>query len=390
MALQSLKPTHPPSFASKWAPKGIAVALAIAFFFFAIGQSASAAETDWRTGSDFRNHLQTDISLTWQSRGLREGLETLARSQRVAIFLDRRVDPGVRITFTCDGTPVETAIRGIAAKAKLGVGFVGPVIYVGPPLTCAGIATLSEVRNEQVKDLPAAAHKRLLRKNPTAWPDLVEPQLLLARMATTAGLTIPNIQSVPHDIWRSIDLPDMTFAEQAVLVSAGFDLSFRWHANARQIFLIRYPKATSIRRVYGSADPEKLAKQLAKLLPQAFVEVEESRVVVRSTLEDHWEIERTRGTKGVQQKAPKDPKDERYTLTVKQQPTEVLFKLLTKKLKMELVVHKDAPRAKLDKRITFSVNEATNVELFKAIGRAAGLKVQFDTGVVYVIDNELP
>lgn len=384
MALQSSNSTYPPRLANRFTRWAILTVV----FSFVFNHCLSAAETQWRTGSDFHDQLQTGISLTWQSRDLREGLETLARSQRVAIFLDRRVDPGRRITFSCEDEPFENAVRGIAAKARLGVGYVGPVIYVGPPLTCAGIATLTQVRNEQVKDLPPATHKRLLRRNPTAWPDLVEPQLLLTKMATNSGLTIPNIQSVPHDIWRSVDLPDLTFAEQAVLVSAGFDLSFRWHQNARQVFLIRYPKATSIRRAYGSTNPDKLAKEFSEMLPQAFVEAEDGRVVVRSTVEDHWKIERTRKTKGIQQKAPKDPKDERYTLTVKNEPTETLFRLLTKKLKMELVVHENTPKAKLDKRISFSVNAVTSADLFKAMGRAAGLRVQFDSGKVYVLDNE--
>lgn len=386
MALQPLESTHPPRLSLTC---GWTIVIVMGALFASATPEASAGETDWRTGTQFQKQLQAQVGLTWQSRGIREGLETLARSQRVAIFLDRRVDPERSVTFSCEDTSLEDAIRGIAGKAKLGVGFVGPVVYVGPPLTCARIATLAEVRNEQVKALPLAAHNRLLKKNISVWPDLVEPRLILARMATTAGIEIPNVQAVPHDLWRSNDLPNLTFAEQATLVTAGFDMAFRWHKNAKQVFLTRFPPAVTLERAYSSAKPEAFADEIEKLLPQAFVEVVDGRVVVRTMLEDHWTIERTRGKRGVPEKGAANRKDKRYTLTVKNEPAGVLLKLFATKLKLELVVHKDVPRAKLDKRISLSVNEVTDVDLFKATARAAGLTAQFDTGKVYILDKKL-
>ena len=89
------------------------------------------------------------MGITWERKPLREGLQNLARSQKVAIYLDRRSNPDREISIAIDEAPLRVALRRIARKGQLGVGFVGPVVYIGPPLTCTRIATLAELRNEQ-------------------------------------------------------------------------------------------------------------------------------------------------------------------------------------------------------------------------------------------------
>ena len=92
----------------------------------------------------------------------------------------------------------------------------------------------------KVDDLPKASHRRLLTRSQLAWKDLTEPRLLIANVASSAGLTIPNIESIPHDLWFGDDLPALTFAEKATLLLAGFDMSFRFHQSSTQIVLTRF------------------------------------------------------------------------------------------------------------------------------------------------------
>lgn len=382
MALQSSNPPHCPTLARSVRFAGFTLLMILLSHATSFGQAVQ-----WQTGSRFQNALAAPTSVTWESRALRDGLQTLAKANRVAVFLDRRCNPGVTVSYSCDNKPLEDAFRDIAAKANFGVGFVGPVVYVGPSLTAARIATLAEIRNEQVKKLPNASHKRLLKRTDTKWPELIEPRLVLARMATEAGLTVNDVELVPHDIWEASDLPPMTFGEKATLVTAGFDMSFRWHKDARKVSLARFPRAVSLQRAYGSNEPQKLADEFKELIPQAFIDVKENGVIVGSMLEDHWKIERRNGQRGLP--APPRPNlaKQRYSLRVENKPVGVLIKTLAKKLDFEVILHPETPKQKLEKLVSFSVKDATNAELFEAMAKAAKLRVQFDTGKVYVIDE---
>ncbi len=212
----------------------------------------------WKTGSEFHKQLDAPVGLTWEATPLRQGLMHLSRSQQVAIFLDRRVDPGQLVTYGAEAKPLRDVLREVAESQGLGMGFVGPIVYLGPTLTCRRIATLAELQNERVKELPAGSHERLLSRTPLTWPELTEPRLLLANVASGVGLTIPNIRTLPYDLWHAGDFPPLSFPEKATLILAGFDLSFRLHKNSTQLSLSRFPRAVALERTYRSSRPEAL------------------------------------------------------------------------------------------------------------------------------------
>ncbi len=379
MALQPSKSFHFPR------PVAITLLLTLAALHLSASPAVLAAQTEWKTGDDFRKQLESPISLIWESRSLREGLDRLSQSHRIAIYLDRRVDPNQQVTCSANDEALESVLRRIARPLGLGVGHVGSVVYIGPPLTSVRIATLAQVRNEQIQELPVAARKRLLRRQPTGWAELDNPRLIFTRMATHAGLTVPNVQAIPHDVWRAASFPDLTFAEQATLVLSGFDISFRWHKNAREIYLSQFPSAVSIERSYPHANPAEYAKELKSLLPQAFLRVEQDKVVVGSLLEDHWKIEKLRDPRSSDDHLdPTDPKYKRYTLKVTTKPTATLLRQITKVLNLELVVDEKTPRENLEKLISFSVVEATSAEVIQAIAKAAELEARFEDGKVYI------
>ncbi len=353
--------------------------------------AAKSEELAWRTGADFHRQLQAEVSLTWVDQPLREGLMNLARSQQVAIFLDRRVDPGQELTCSIESQPLLDTLREVAGTVNLGIGFVGPVIYVGPPLTCWRLATLSQIRNEQVRKLPAGSHLRLLQPKVVEWPALTEPRLLIARVGATAGITIPNVRAIPHDLWAAAKLPPLTLSEQLTLLLAGFDMSFRFHGNATQVSLSPFPRAVYLERKYRVADPPTVARQYAEEFPQAFVSVDEDQtqhIVVKSVLEDHWKIE-GRHDRGPASRQPPAKSagtgaDKRYTLTVQNKAVGPLLELLTKKLNLEIQFDDEIEAAQQEQLVSAAVQDATQDELLDAIATPAGLAVTVVDGVVHI------
>ncbi|MEM7315478.1 MAG: hypothetical protein AAF497_20235 [Planctomycetota bacterium] len=336
------------------------------------------AKVDWHVGPKFRRQLESPVGITWQSKPLRDGLMNLSEAQRVSIFLDRRVDPGQLVTISVEETSLKEAVRKIARSVGLDIGFCGSVLYVGPPQTCLRLATLAEVRNEQISELPKAAHKRLLTRRSVAWPDLSEPRLLVARMASNVGLTLPNVEAIPHDMWWAQELPPLTFAEQATLVLAGFDMSFRYHQNARQALLSKYPIVVTVERAYPTKDPKKLAEKLEKEYPQAYVESDrkKGRVLVRTMMEDHWEIEASLGRGKRMLNPPKAAASlKRYTLSVENKPVGPLLTLLAKKVEVDLRFDRGVTEEIRSQLVSASVKEATAVQLLSAMAKPAGLKI---------------
>lgn len=349
--------------------------------------SKKAAKVDWRTGADFTRQLQSEVGFTWQDQPLRAGLRKLSESQRVAIFLDRRVSPNQEVTVSVDSMPFIDAVKQLASELRLGVGRVGPVLYVGPPLTCARIATLAAVRNEQVRELPEATHQRVLKKSKMSWPELAEPRLLLARAATGVGLTCPNIRALPHDLWAATDLPELTFPEQATLLLAGFDTSFRYGKSGRKVLLARFPRSVSIERRYKATDPQAKADEIRSEFPQAFVEVNEgtNEVVVRSLLEDHEKISDSPGSRPVK----RNPlAEKRHKLTLKNLPVAKVLKSLAAKFEMEFEIADEVSDAKRKELVSVSVNQVTTEELLERIAAEANLKVEFNGNSMRLVNGD--
>ncbi len=340
--------------------------------------------TPWHTGAAFQRQLQSSVSFTWHHRKFREGLDQLSQLESTAIFFDRRLDPGVPISIDVADLPLQQALQRIARKGGGGIGIVGDVVYIGPLLASTRIATLVEMRNQQIRQLPKPTQRRLLKKRALQWPALTEPRLLLARIATGYGMSVPNIQAVPHDLWASNDLPPLDFAEQVTLVLAGFNANFRIHKSAKQILLSRFPRAVAIERRYTDDDPDALAAKYEKQFPQAFISVDEDthEVIVKTIIEDHKTIEAAGKVARAAKRSPKksDPDLQRHTLTVKDRPAGPLLTLLGKKLSVDITMDSNIPREQLDQRVSISVREVTTSELLTAVATQAGWEITFDDG----------
>ena len=133
-------------------PGRLAAAAYLLPILLAVAGSGTLAAEDWHTGEDFFAALKSTVSITVEGSPIRDSLGRLGKSQAVALFVDRRVDPTSEITLVIEQEPLEDVIRKIARDQRLGVGFVGSVMYVGPPKTAARVATLAALKNDEAKE----------------------------------------------------------------------------------------------------------------------------------------------------------------------------------------------------------------------------------------------
>ncbi|MCA9187710.1 MAG: hypothetical protein R3E01_05255 [Pirellulaceae bacterium] len=353
------------------------------------GAERSGAEaTEWLVGDEFHQRLDATASLVWQDTTLRDGLERLAAAHHIAIFLDRRVDPTQTLTLNVSDLPLRKLLQRIAVQTQIGIGFVGPVVYFGPPAIAARVATLAEIKNQQAKRLPVPVQARFLEAKPCSWTSTSEPRRLISALVKQHRARFTTLDVVPHDLWKANNLPAMTLPEKLTLILAGFNKSYDVSADGSVLSLTGFPESVSLERVYRAPNnAQVVADQLTALLPQAEVRVDGGRVVVRSTLEDHWAIsrlnQRNRGASGNEPETVMNshgdsrPRvrsqraEKRYSLVVEQQPVGHVVDTLAKQLgiTVEWVGIEDESKRQ---RVSFQVTDATLEELLQAaVGPAA-------------------
>jgi hypothetical protein len=249
----------------------------------------TAARTNWKTGADFQRQLKVVVGLELSEAELRSSLENLAANQRVAIFIDRRIDPNQKIEFSASGVTLDELLSQLAEKVHAGTVRIGSVVYFGPQRTAGALSTVAPLRRKAVDQIPALARQR---PSPWSWDELAEPRQLLADLAQEKGLTIENAEALPHDLWPAADLPPLELADKLTLLLAGFDLTFEVAADGR-VRLGPLPLDEEYDQSYSPAgDVVQAAAALKREFPDVTVRREGNRLIVRAKFSDHERIGR--------------------------------------------------------------------------------------------------
>jgi hypothetical protein len=350
-----------------------AVAWIAAFGMFAGLGSSSSKAAEWLAGPALRAQLAQPVKLAWSGVPIRKGLADLARSQSVAMLLDRRVDPGLPLDLSLDNVPVELALERIARSQHLGVSWYGPLVYLGPEPAAARLRTLAALRAAEAKSLPAAKRSSFTKTQAWHWDDFAEPRTLVEQLAEEARVDVSGIDKIPHDLWPAADLPPLSWTDRLTLVANEFDLTFRIDDDGRKIELIPVPESVVLERSYpGGRNPQELAERWRREAADAEIKVEGDKVVVRGRAEDHEALTAAKP----RPQTPAAGGTEVYTLAVRDQPLGPVLEELKQRLGLELHIDEAALKKaeiSLDRRVSFNVDKATLDELLAAALKPAGL-----------------
>lgn len=344
------------------------------------GPGATGAEPSigWLTGSALERQLAAPVDVYWSGIPLRQAVGNLSRTQRVAVVIDRRVDPDQAIDLAVSNRPLRQVLQEIAEDRGLGLSWLAGAAYLGPPRVTAGIRTLAELRREEVDRLPANARRTFLLPEPARWEDFATPRDLLRRAAVDAEIEISGLDQVPHDLWAGADLPSLCLVDRLTLIAGQFDLTFQVAANGSGVALIPIPDDVALERSYpGGRHPSQLADRWKALVPESQIKVVGDQVVVRGRLEDHERIAQPSRPSQRQTPGPVRPSqgEKRYTVGQTTGPLGQLLEQLAAQLALELRIDRQALEQagiSLQQPVSFSVKEATLDELFEAVLAPAG------------------
>jgi len=373
---ESLTTVRSANFLNQWVAQLVTLSLLLS----AQADLCLAAESVWKSGAELESQLESPVGVRWGSNPLRSALTNLARSQGVAIFLDRRVDPDQGVDLVRSDLSLRELLQELAEQLNLGMGQVGPVVYLGPPQTAAVLGTVAAQIEQRAERLPTALRGRLQKAQPLGWPELTTPRDLLQRLAGEAGLQLEGIEQISHDLWPEVDLPPLTFAQSLSLVLAGFQLTFDYVPESTAVRLKPLPaKASIARRIPMRGSPAAVGAEIRRRFPDARFTIEAGYVVVDSTVEVADGIRRL--LEGVSSR-PKPPPakakgEKRYTLRVQDKSLGAVAAAIAKEAGVEL---RFDPRIEdmRDKLVWLDVQDVTLDRLLQTLLKPAGLIYRLD------------
>ncbi|CAN0359074.1 unnamed protein product, partial [Ectocarpus sp. 4 AP-2014] len=147
-------------------------------------------------------------------------LRRLVASSSVVLWIDRRVDPGERVTLQSKSLPLGELIAAVAQDCGLGTAELDGVVYLGPKGSAEKLSALAA-------DWRVSATARLKRLASREWSRLSTPRELASQIAADAGCQLVNPEAIPHDLLPADGFNEMAHGDQLMLVLLGFDLRWR-------------------------------------------------------------------------------------------------------------------------------------------------------------------
>jgi hypothetical protein len=350
---------------------GLAAALLIGGLSPSPAADNSAAPR-WLAGEDLARGRQQRVTVSWSGTPLRDALADLSKAQRIAVLLDRRIDPGQPIDLTADRLPFDDVLAQVAEKIAGRVSWLGPLAYLGPREAASRLRTLAALRASDVRALAKEKRRGLQREARLSWPELAEPRDLVAGLAAEAGVDVVPLNQIGHDLWPAADLPPLSWTDRLTLIANEFDLTFEM-VDGAHVRLVPIAGPIVLERAYpGGKQPDELAAKWRRVAPDAQIGVAGGKVVVRGGVEDHELLTQNKKPKP----APTAPGVDVYTLRVQEQPLSAVLDKLRERVSHELVIDEAAIKKanlNLDARVSFSVEQATLDELLTAALKPAKL-----------------
>ncbi len=339
-------------------------------------------------GGKFESALERTISATWSSVPLRMILNDVAREQKTAILLDRRIDSGREMPWEFKGRPLRAELADLAKGHGAAMSIAGNAVYIGPASSARKLRTLIHLRRSEVIEKSASLSKgrdrELMRVATAHWGDLARPADLIRQLSELYKLEVRGGEQISHDLWAGCTLPAASAVEALSLILIQFDFTFEWTGDASGIRIVPIPDKVTFARVYkpGNGSAKTTAEKWRAEFPDAEFELKGREINVVGTVEEHEAIaallqpNRANGKKNGSTK-PVPLSQKTFTLKVQGAPVRSILQELEKQ-GVEIILDeqklKDAG-IDIDKRIDLEVDQADADKFFRAI--CEPLKIQF-------------
>jgi len=246
-----------------------------AVVFVIIGASGTCSRLvaqsndDWHTGKRLDRFNQAPVSASWADAPLRDVLGSFSASQKVGIFLDRRIDPSQLVNIAAKNVSPERFLWKIAGTQGIGVCRLADIYFFGPPQTTACLPTIWEQMERQSARQRRTYQVKWERKAPLASSSVVIIKPLLEQLANEHHFQIENPEAIPHDVWAPLKLPRTSLGGRVGIILAGFDKWFERSKDGTSIRIVDFPAIkTASLKTETLADPRAISKRMKVEFPE--------------------------------------------------------------------------------------------------------------------------
>jgi len=339
----------------------------------------------WKMGRDFQRALANRFGVvSWaEGTGVRDQLRRLSELQRVAIFLDRRIDPSVGVCISLRDVTLGSLLEHVAMECGGATAYLGNVVYIGPQQAIAGLSQVAAARTREARALDVSRSARLLAERRWSWQELTEPRALLDALAKEADVAMEGAEQVPHDLWPAVELPPMSWVDRLTLVVTGFGLTFEIMSDGDAIRFVKLPDQRLIAESYEAVLTQMKWDALIKEFPRASLVRSADGVTLEGTPADHARLKKLLTQLAISDRAGDRPSQEVHSLRVSQQPVGAILKTLERDLQLRLEIGADI-RDKLETRVTFDVRDVSLEQLLDATLTPASLTYRREGEVLHI------
>lgn len=295
----------------------------------------------YRNALEFRTAIQQPLTATWDNVPIRDLLRSLGDSQRVSLWLDRRLDPTTTVRLSLVDQSLATGLSQIAAELNARVIPAGNVLWIAPEPAAMWVRTTMAHRDAELlgpqSSIPEKRQFALVNRKTIHWPPLTSPREILDQIAQRFELQIESEHPLRHDLWGAGAIPFATATEALTLVLMQYDLDFRWQDAGRSIRLVPFAAPSLLERRYqprGRQTVAELQQQLSAAFPELAMRIDQAELVVLGRVEDHEqldELQRPRTNGATPAPASVVPLRRRqFTLRVENVPIRAVMKELEK------------------------------------------------------------
>ena len=269
------------------------LALAAVSGLLLVAVTAGGEQTIFRTGTELSETLTRRVGFEISGDSRRDALQMIEGQFRIALFLDRRLDPDVLITYRTQNTPLGIALEEMTSQFNAAVTWIGPLGYIGPADDVKQLQTVRALVHQQVARFSESVRQRLMEPQTLRWNRLTTPAEIVQRIADNYQLQWKHPERLPHDLWAGGRLPATDCASQLIVILAGFDAMPRFDKVGRSFVLVPIGAAVAISRSYTlpPVSQDQAIRQWRQKFPHAEVRREGKQLILTARAEDHWQVD---------------------------------------------------------------------------------------------------
>lgn len=342
----------------------------------------------FRTQSDFQEQLDKPLVAVQEQAALREFLRTLSENLKVAILLDRRIDPDQRIDVRIQSPFLDEGLRELARPLDADVVVLADTLFLTTRANARTLRTrlrLAEGRRDEAVGGDFRRKVDLTRRAALAWDDLAQPRELVEAIARGAGLMVQNPDALPYDLWAAGCIAAPNSLEALLLVVSQFALDVEW-VDADQVRLTAAARDPLVHRVHElpQRSIDEAVARIRSRFPDLPLKQSRRGLDVQALVEEHEEIAVLLGERAPRRSlAPLSAdnlENRRFTLPPAQAPFRQFVALLRQQ-GIEVRFDEEeltAAGIDLETRIALELQDATIHQFLRAACAPLGLDYRID------------